>query len=254
MLYIWPCIMFFSFPILYPHILCSMILPGYKRGFWIGWRNGPWPRFIRAIPYLAVMLAIVHLNTLVHPFTLADNRHYTFYVFRYLLRYSAIKYSAVSIYFICAWAAIAALGGPPQSLEASKDRNEDQGRRMQGQTQRSLGNRVSFVLIWLLTTLLSLATAPLVEPRYFIMPWLMWRLHVPTWRSPQHNGQIGCEAFEHEAAETTKLEKLLRHRQDYCLWLETIWFLLINGATGYIFLNRGFEWSQEPGIIQRFMW
>jgi hypothetical protein len=25
-------------------------------------------------------------------------------------------------------------------------------------------------------------------------------------------------------------------------------------VTGYIFLNRTFEWSQEPGKLQRFMW
>ena len=246
--------MFFSFPVLIPHILCSIILRVYRQGFWVGWWDRLLPRIIRAIPHLAVMLAIVRFNTLVHPFTLADNRHYTFYVVRYLLRYPTIKYGVVSIYFICAWAAISALGGLPQNHERSKDRNEEQRRRVQGETPRSLGNRVSFVLVWLLTTSLSLVTAPLVEPRYFIIPWLMWRLHVPTWRFPQPNGPMGSEATEHGGNEITRLEMLLQHRQDYCLWLETIWFLLINGATGYIFLNWGFEWSQEPGITQRFMW
>jgi alpha-1,2-glucosyltransferase len=41
---------------------------------------------------------------------------------------------------------------------------------------------------------------------------------------------------------------------DYRLWLETAWFLLINFVTGYVFLYRGFEWPQEPGLVQRFMW
>ena len=254
MLYIWPCFMFFSFPILYPHILCSIILPVCRQGFWVGWRDRPWLRIVRAIPYLAIMLVIVRFNTLVHPFTLADNRHYTFYVVRYLLRYPAIKYGVVSVYFVCAWAAISALGGPPKNDEPSEDRNDKEGRQVQRKTPPSFGNRVSFVLVWLLTTSLSLVTAPLVEPRYFIIPWLMWRLHVPTWRSPQPNGRMGSEAAEHQEAETTQLEMLLQYRQDYCLWLETVWFLLINGATGYIFLNWGFEWSQEPGITQRFMW
>ena len=139
--------MFFSFPILYPYILYSLILPAYRRGFWVARWDRPWPQIIRAIPYHAVMLAIVHFNTLVHPFTIADNRHYTFYVVRYLLWYPAIKYSVVSIYFICAWVAISALGGLPQNHEASKDRNEENGRRVRGETPRLFGNRVSFVLV-----------------------------------------------------------------------------------------------------------
>lgn len=43
-------------------------------------------------------------------------------------------------------------------------------------------------------------------------------------------------------------------RHDHGLWLETVWFLAINLATGYIFLYWGFEWPQEPGKVQRFMW
>ena len=43
-------------------------------------------------------------------------------------------------------------------------------------------------------------------------------------------------------------------RHDHRLWLETVWFLAINLATGYIFLYWGFEWPQEPGKVQRFMW
>ena len=36
----------------------------------------------------------------------------------------------------------------------------------------------STALVLFLTTCLSLMTAPLVEPRYFILPWVMWRLLV----------------------------------------------------------------------------
>lgn len=41
---------------------------------------------------------------------------------------------------------------------------------------------------------------------------------------------------------------------DHRLWLETAWFLVINIAVGYMFLYKGFEWPQEPGTVQRFMW
>lgn len=38
------------------------------------------------------------------------------------------------------------------------------------------------------------------------------------------------------------------------LWLETAWFAAINVVTAYVFLYKGFEWKQEPGNVQRFMW
>jgi alpha-1,2-glucosyltransferase len=221
MLYIWPYITFFSFPLLYPYtlnaILPQNLIPAPLR---IGSTRPLLPRLTTTIPIVAIMLTIVHYNTLVHPFTLADNRHYTFYVFRLLLRHPAIKYLVVPIYFICAWAAIAALGGYPNSHPPPQDR------KSHSKARPSPGNRVSFFLIWLLTTSLSVITAPLVEPRYFIIPWLVWRMHIPLPSKPYA----------------------------YTLYLETAWFLLINWATGYIFLNWGFEWVQEPGAVQRFMW
>lgn len=38
------------------------------------------------------------------------------------------------------------------------------------------------------------------------------------------------------------------------LWVETLWFVVVNIGTAYVFLYRGFEWPQEPGNVQRFMW
>ena len=50
------------------------------------------------------------------------------------------------------------------------------------------------------------------------------------------------------------LKAALYKRHDHRLWFETIWFLTVNMATGYMFLYRGFAWPQEPGRVQRFMW
>ncbi|KAK4690375.1 hypothetical protein P7C71_g6399, partial [Lecanoromycetidae sp. Uapishka_2] len=186
------------------------------------------------------MTAAVRYNTIVHPFTLADNRHYMFYVFRLLLRHPLIKYLAVPIYFTCAWATLTALGGPeeqstkPPKLKASPNKKEQQNSKFNNAaapSEQSSGTRVSFLLIWLLATTLSLATAPLVEPRYLIVPWLIWRLQVASPR--QGKNSKGYNSL---------------------LWLETAWFLCINMVTGYIFLYWGFEWPQEPGMVQRFMW
>ena len=232
MLYIWPYFLFFSLPLLYPYIF-DLVISYHLLPSSLGWSpqstRAQFPRLFIALPTMAIMSAIVHYNTIVHPFTLADNRHYMFYVFRLLLRHRAIKYLAVPIYFICAWTTLTAVGGTPQraNAKAKPPRDEDTNSKTQGISE----NRVSFLLIWLLATTLSLATAPLVEPRYLIVPWVIWRLHVAEPASSSTHG-----------------------RNDFRLWLETAWFLTINAVTGYVFLYRGFEWPQEPGKVQRFMW
>ncbi|KAI9709883.1 MAG: hypothetical protein M1812_007591 [Candelaria pacifica] len=230
MLYFWPYIFFFSFPVICPYILNALLpqnhLPYSYRYGSLGHRL---PHLSIAIPILALMLATIHFNTIVHPFTLADNRHYVFYVFRILLRHPAIKYLAAPVYFICAWAAITALGGIPMKPQlATSNSQKSESRTSEGiKEQAADANRVSFVIVWLSTTTLSLITAPLVEPRYFIIPWVLWRINLPTQR---------------------------RDVSEHLIWLETAWFLLVNFVTGYIFLYWGFEWPQEPGKVQRFMW
>ena len=256
MLYIWPCFAFFSLPLLYPYIvqlLPNTVLPPALRNSSI---ESHFPRVVVRVAVIATMLAIAHYNTLVHPFTLADNRHYTFYVFRILFRHPAIKYLAAPIYFLCAWAAIAALGGQdthkqqPTQKKPSKQRRQDTAI-----SPSSPGSdpRASFLLIWLLATTASLVTTPLVEPRYIVVPWLMWRLHVaplrrdgPRTRSISNNAGVGKIG--------AVVEKIMYNSYDHRLWLDTVWLLAINMATGYIFLKWGFEWPQEPGLVQRFMW
>ncbi len=259
-LYIWPYFMFFSFPLLYPYILNSVIpqasLPIPLRS---GSTRHQLPRAIVPIPIMAMMLVVVHFNTIVHPFTLADNRHYMFYVFRILLRHPTIKYLAVPVYFVCAWAAIQALGGLPEKPQTT--RPQTSGKKSTNpkpptvappaQDEVQHGNRVSFVLVWLFATSLSLITAPLVEPRYFIIPWLIWRLHVPT---PPTPSMASTRVRRDPTEPLEKIKAALYKEYDHRLWLETAWFLAINWVTGYIFLYKGFEWPQEPGRVQRFMW
>ena len=240
------------------------------------------------------MLSIIHFNTVIHPFTLADNRHYVFYAFRILFRYhQAVKYLVAPVYFVCAWAVLSAFGfstiaPPPRLVQApssqapvpakseqkeskkrakasrknASDKKSDQKAEAQPFSPETLARiqahiiqrqrtqhvppRVSFVLVWLISTTLSLVTAPLVEPRYFIIPWVMWRLHLP----PQPMPSIYRQGRPNGEAEVTRAELV----QNIPIFLETLWFLFINAITGYVFLYKGFEWPQEPGKIQRFMW
>ena len=297
MIYIWPYFAFFSWPLLYRQYLPETLWP---LSF-----PARYPRKAIICITMVVMSMIVRYNTIVHPFTLADNRHYMFYVFRILLRHPSIKYLAVPVYFGCAWVSLAALGGPPTARQATQQRPGSRKRKLseeeafpssrqqnpspmkiskpqestlssspssdlsprmtkilqnsipppppQKQKKQVLGHRASFVLIWMLATALSIITTPLVEPRYLIVPWLIWRLHMVVPRPEEDYAPIE----KLETVGKTFLEALkavFYKRRDHCLWLETMWFLTINLATGYIFLYWGFAWPQEPGKVQRFMW
>lgn len=260
MLYIWPYILFFSFPLLHHHFLHQIIPAAWLPKFFrTPYAKQALPRLIIAVPIITAMLATVHFNTLIHPFTLADNRHYMFYIFRVLLRHPYIKYLATPIYFSSAWATITALGAPSDPLKtqepgATKAKARNKQATSSAQEAAAQGPRVSFVLVWLLATALSLITAPLVEPRYFILPWLIWRLHLPSLQ-PVLQEHSGWKNSNRKARSLQARVKAVLYREyDYRLWVETVWLLVVDWATGYVFLYWGFGWAQEPGRVQRFMW
>ncbi|KAF2490745.1 hypothetical protein BU16DRAFT_469470 [Lophium mytilinum] len=250
MLYIWPYIFFFSFPLTIPLILTPLSdrLPqGKIRSFLESHLSIPTsikaPRILVAIISIALAALTVNYNTIIHPFTLADNRHYVFYVLRLLRLHPALKYFAVPAYYSCGWLVIHALdtsppSQPPTQAQASNlRRGKEVNRRAAPAGDQS--RPASFVIVWLATTTLSVVTAPLVEPRYFIVPWVMWRLHVP---SNSAGGGLKGDAAE------------LWRGYDLRLCLETVWHVVVNVGTAYMFLYKGFEWKQEPGRVQRFMW
>lgn len=305
MLYIWPYFLFFSWPILVTPV-ANLILPTsflpkcMNYGF--SAKQKGLPKILTALLVIPVMLAVVHYNTIVHPFTLADNRHYVFYVFRILRSHPTVKYIATLIYFLGAWAVLSAFGfstvsSAPRLVPATKPAPQPapqpasaaqrQGRSTTRETRSKGGKvkavriaaqspkpkreilseeafyqvkaaiaqrqrqeqgtqRVSFVLVWLAATALSVITAPLVEPRYFIIPWVMWRLHLPR--------QVTPLAWREKRPETAEESLRAAIATNFPLFLETAWFLVVNVVTGYVFLYKGFEWPQEPGKVQRFMY
>lgn len=239
MLYIWPYIALFSAPILLgPLLTCvTHMLPSTVRAKFGLKQKSSYPitpQLLQAIIFIAVGLLAVHFNTIVHPYTLADNRHYVFYVFRMLLRHTAIKYLAVPVYYACFWLSIQSLVHLTEDSQVSN--STIQARDSPGAPRNTPGTvDISFVVIWLITTALSVVTAPLVEPRYFIVPWIIWRLHVP--HAPtiiSINGR--------------------RFSPDLRLVIETVWLLAINQILQYLFLNKTFTWPSEPGKVQRFLW
>lgn len=273
MLYIWPYIFFFSWQQIIPRVRALISPPQYlPRVFQIFRPQNPkqaFPRILTLTAFTLLGLVAVHYNTIVHPFTLADNRHYVFYVFRILLRHPLLKYLAVPAYIFCGWAALLALGLPPQQLSAEhasqRDIVEKQvssgGSRSTALFDPQRGCKTSYVLIWIVSTTLCLITAPLVEPRYVIIPWILWRYGVASVpsehvQSPAVIITRGSQAPELSNTLATRLRILgqpLNHGE-HRLYVETLWFVLVNAVTCYVFLYRGFAWPQEPEAVQRFMW
>jgi alpha-1,2-glucosyltransferase len=256
MLYIWPFIAFFSVPVIIPvgiRFLQDSVkllrLPLFPRLIW----NYLFVAILICISLSATEL-IIKFNTIIHPFTLADNRHYMFYVFRYtILRHPLIRYLLGPIYLICAWLVYLTLCTPSTAahLATFKDKKTfHSSKKAVAKEEPAQGPTTSFVIVLLASTALSLVGAPLVEPRYFIIPWVIWRLNVPALPS-----QLPAKT---KTGKNPALLDIVKHwgweGHDYRLWIETAWLLLINAVTGYIFLYRGFEWPQEPGNVQRFMW
>jgi len=137
------------------------------------------------------MAVTVKLYTIHHPFLLSDNRHFTFYVWRriYLL-HPLVPYILIPAYLACAWA---------WYLRAGRD-----------QTMLQTLALPVFMLPTLLPT-------PLLEPRYFLIPYILMRSQI----------------------------------SDVPLWgliLEGIWYAVINVVTMGVFL-----YLPREGV-GRFMW
>lgn len=272
MLYIWPYTVFFSFPLALPIVFSAITRfisqpPGILHHLALPAQGIKAPRIVVMAVTMILALAIVYFNTIIHPFTLADNRHYVFYVFKILRRNTFNRYLATPVYVLCGWAAIQLLGAPRSSTFSTHTATDRKTISRTKEIERSGqndeeddGSQISFVMIWFITSALSLVTAPLVEPRYFIIPWIIWRLHVPSVIPPSTTPPPSAYSSTWQARmQETKdpmqtLKRWLVEDHDYRLWLETAWFVAINVVTGHVFLYKGFEWPQEPGRAQRFMW
>ncbi|KAK3352264.1 glycosyltransferase family 59 protein [Lasiosphaeria hispida] len=298
MLYIWPFFAFFSAPLLIPSALPLLeaplrliskstgkepseptltrpVLQRPEKPLTLRLTDLLFVKKIYYIPYILgtvlLSLAVVKFNTIIHPFTLADNRHYMFYVFRHtILRSPNLRYLLVAAYTASRWLVWAALAGssptpakqtnlPPQILPpTARLRKHPPPSKTKTTvtttppTPSTSPPPTSTALLWLLATSLSLMTAPLVEPRYFILPWVFWRLLVPAWRPAAAAGQ-GRPGLGRVYAQ-------LGQKIDVRLGLETVWFLAINLGTMYMFLFRPFYWRgpdgevADGGRVQRFMW
>ncbi|KAK4231016.1 DIE2/ALG10 family-domain-containing protein [Podospora fimiseda] len=246
--YLFPMFAFFSFPLLLPSLYRMLRQPV---SFTLPRGSNPHITVLYTTLTTLASLAVIKFNTIIHPFTLADNRHYMFYVFRYtILKSPIIRFALVVPYTICRWLVWNTLVPPttPLTVAAVQPRKEKDVRVVVVVVEEPqpptiapefVGPFTSTTLLLFISTALSLVTAPLVEPRYFILPWVFWRLLVPANRQTWFGGAWTL---------------------DQRLLLETIWYVLINLVTMYIFLYRPYVWVTDDGKVldgeklERFMW
>lgn len=156
-------------------------------------------RTLRTTIFFILIAFIIDQLTIVHAFMLADNRHYTFYLWRRIIHptvHPLAKFLMVPIYHACMWSFTTQLYSSTSILVATG---------------------------LILSTAVSIIPSPLLEPRYYILTYSFWRIFVN------------------------------KHHQKR-LWAEFTWHILINAITVYVFLFHPFEWTNEPGNLQRFMW
>lgn len=149
------------------------------------------------LKFLFIVLLLSCLSNYAHPYLLADNRHYTFYAWRRIFN------SSYSFLFL-----------PLYSL----------GLLLMYQKMNHLDNysRNVFISFHLLCTLLTILPAYLLEFRYFIIPFIIWRLHL-------------------------KIDNRWAFR------FELLTNVMINLITFYVFIFKPFYWDSSTDL-QRLMW
>lgn len=152
------------------------------------WKNRPLS-FFQWLFALTVGLLTVHFFSIAHPYLLADNRHYPFYLWRKVIKaHWSMKFLLVPLY-VYSWFSIFGI---------------------LGRTQRKI-----WVLVYFLATAATLVPAPLIEFRYYTIPFYFLILHSDNTDN--------------------------RH------WLLMgVLYMSLNVFTLMMFLFRPFHWDHEP--------
>lgn len=143
-----------------------------------------------------IIYVIVEGYTLAHEYLLADNRHYTFYFWRRIIvRNEWSKYVFIPLYLFGGFCIM-------NSVQKAS---------------------IIFKITYPLLVIINLTPQLLLEFRYFIIPYLLYRLQVrpQTW---------------------------------WKLLAEFLIYILVNAFVIMMFLYKPFRWPHEPEQVQRFIW
>ncbi|CDZ98588.1 Alpha-1,2 glucosyltransferase/transcriptional activator [Phaffia rhodozyma] len=174
------------------------------------------------------MLAIKH-TTIVHPFLLADNRHYAFYVWRRVINpFPAARFLLGVGYVGCAiiWAGRLFRTQPPLT-----------------------------VLGLFTATLLTLTPSPLIEPRYFLIPFTILRILASPSPLPSVSAASESKPVDGVASTTVSTSTSTKRtakldaddKKRRIIIVELLSYTFINILTLTVFLTVKFKWDSEPG-------
>ncbi|AMD18640.1 HBL262Cp [Eremothecium sinecaudum] len=214
-------IAFFSFPVW----LCRGFLAQYVIRMLL--------KPVRTLFELIMIMLVIRFFTVVHPFLLADNRHLVFYLYRKLLarnwfcKYilmSSIYHFAVYVYFEVLRPSVMFFH-PILPVEIK--------------SPAALPLQLSHIS-WtalIICTIATVVPSPLFEPRYYILPYIFWRIFV----------MVSPEPFFARPKDYNQVHNTKR------LAAEFAWFLVINAGVIFIFARYTFSWPTEP-FAQRIIW
>ncbi|XP_795309.3 putative Dol-P-Glc:Glc(2)Man(9)GlcNAc(2)-PP-Dol alpha-1,2-glucosyltransferase [Strongylocentrotus purpuratus] len=160
-------------------------------------------RFLKGLIYhpltylsiTAAMILAVYRCTYVHPFLLADNRHIVFYIWqRVFMRHEYVKFILIPGYIFAGW-----------SIRDSLSHKSE-----------------LWQLVFFICLLAATIPQQLLEFRYFIIPYLIYRLN------------LSMRSYLH-------------------IITEFILYSVVNIVVLYLFLHKPFYWPNSPEE-QRFLW
>lgn len=173
--------------------------------------------FLNAIWIPLIGLAIKNF-TIIHPFVLADNRHYVFYlVKRFILRTENARYELIPVYHFSCYVVLKFI-------------------KQCFSEQSSSNSSLAMFFALICSTVLTLVPSPLLEPRYFIIPFIFFRIMINPSFDPLIN--IGW---------------LRKYNTAIRLVLEGIWIWMWTQAIYVIFIRYTFPWESEINP-QRVIW
>ncbi|ELR24476.1 asparagine-linked glycosylase, putative [Acanthamoeba castellanii str. Neff] len=238
----------------WPRLLLGVVGGVRRRGWSVIVKHNAVHFVIGAVATLPIILYLIHNYTYAHPYLLADNRHYPFYVWKnFFRRNENFKYAYSLVYYAAGFA-----------------------------LWKLLGTKVSplWRLAYFACTAVVLVPASLLEFRYFIIPFLFLLLHTMPSAPGLIDASVCCASSSSSSARHTatctkdgsggragqgrgEKDRRKKPRSDgagalldkanlACLAVECLTFVAVNAATLYIFALRPFAWPS--GEVARIMW
>lgn len=236
---------------------CALFLTFFSMPIWISrayihqyttrWVTRP----IRSIFEILCICFVIRYFTKIHPFLLADNRHYTFYLFKRVINNPSriIRYGVMSVIYHFSTYTYFSLPRPSILLlhpfhTLPVNQPQDLPLQLTHVTWTGL----------LVCTLLTIIPSPLFEPRYYILPYLLWRLAITCSAEPlvkDLSKHVTSPTSEGETAGGDE-EKVMVSGH-WRLWFELIWFVVIDVFCLLVFIKKQVVWDSEAEI-QRIIW